>query len=138
MAANLSCSIEMVLRIISLFLHSFIICKKLFTSIVFRRGKTMEQLPGKRAGTNVYVYDGYIYHMDKRCKGLYRCSSRRSLECYAILSRNLDGTYTLKSQHNHPANDTVLQEFQMKQEMRQMCRETVMKPKEIFDAVCRG
>ncbi|XP_018300267.1 uncharacterized protein [Mycetomoellerius zeteki] len=97
----------------------------------------MQQLPGKHAGTSVFVYDGYTYHMDKRSEGLYRCSSRRSLECYAKLLRNPDGTYTLKSQHNHSANDMVLQEFQMKQEMLQMCRETVMKPKEIFDTVCR-
>lgn len=105
--------------------------------IVFRRTTAMQQLPGKHAGTSVFVYDGYTYHMDKRSEGLYRCSSRRSLECYAKLLRNPDGTYTLKSQHNHSANDMVLQEFQMKQEMLQMCRETVMKPKEIFDTVCR-
>lgn len=97
----------------------------------------MDQLPGKRDGTNVFVHDGYVYHMDKRCNGIFRCSSRRSLECYAILKRNPDETYVLKSPHNHSANDTVLEQIQMKQEMLQMSRETLMKPKEIFDTVCR-
>lgn len=97
----------------------------------------MEERPGKRVGTTVYIYDGHIYHMDKRCKGVYRCSSRRSLECYAILIRNPDETYILKSPHNHPPNDTALQQNEMKQEMLHICRETLMKPKEIFDTVCR-
>lgn len=97
----------------------------------------MEKLSGKQNGTTIFIYDGYIYHMDKRCVGIYRCSSRRSLECYATLKRNPDGTYILKSPHNHLANDTVLQQIEMKQEMLQMCRETLLKPKEIFDTVCR-
>lgn len=97
----------------------------------------MEKLRGKHVGTNVFIYNGYVYHLDKRNQRIYRCSARRSLECYATLIRNPNETYILKVQHNHPANDTILQQMEMKQEMLQMCRETVMKPKEIFDMVCR-
>jgi len=97
----------------------------------------MEKFPGKRNGTTVFIYGGYVYHKDKRCTGIYRCSLRRSMECYAILMWNPDETYILKSPHNHSANDTVLQQIEMKQEMLQMCRETLMKPKEIFDTICR-
>jgi len=92
----------------------------------------METVSGKHVGTIIFVYEGYTYHMDNRCKGIYRCSSRRSLNCYAVLLRNPDETYIVKSPHNHSANDTILQQIEMKQEMLRMCRETLMKPKEIF------
>ncbi|XP_071577753.1 uncharacterized protein [Temnothorax nylanderi] len=97
----------------------------------------MEEFPGERIGTTVFIYDGYVYYKDKRTKGIFRCSSRRSLECYAVLKRNPDDTCILKSPHNHPASDTALQQVEMKQEMLRMCRETLMKPKEIFDTVCQ-
>lgn len=99
----------------------------------------MEKFPGKRDGTTIFVYGGYVYHKDKRCIGIYRCSLRRSMECYAILMRSSDETYILKSSHDHLADDTILQQIEMKQqrEMLQMCRETLMKPKEIFDTICR-
>ncbi|XP_039310405.1 uncharacterized protein LOC120358855 [Solenopsis invicta] len=97
----------------------------------------MEELPGKHVGTTVFVHDGYVYHKDKRCKRIYRCSSRRRLECYAILMQNEVGTYILKSPHNHPADETIQQQIEIKQEMLQMFQETWMKPKEIFDTICR-
>ncbi|CAL1672531.1 unnamed protein product [Lasius platythorax] len=97
----------------------------------------MEKVTGKRNDTAIFVYDGHVYHIDKRCNGIYRCASRRSLHCYAALVRNQDETYTLKTSHNHPSNETMLQEIELKQEMLQICRETIMKPKDIFDMVCR-
>ncbi|XP_039302646.1 uncharacterized protein LOC105206370 [Solenopsis invicta] len=97
----------------------------------------MEQFPGERIGTSIYVYDNYVYHKDKRCQGIFRCSARRSEESYAILKQNLDDTYTLSSSHTHLPDNVILEQLRMKQEMLQMCRETLMKPKEIFDTVCR-
>ncbi|XP_071581238.1 uncharacterized protein [Temnothorax nylanderi] len=97
----------------------------------------MEKVPGKRNGTAIFIYDGHVYHSDKRCNGIYRCSSRRGLNCYGVLVRNQDETYTLKTSHNHPSNETTLQEVEMKQEMLRIFRETIMKPKDIFDMVCR-
>jgi len=97
----------------------------------------MEKVPGKRSNTAVFAYNGYLYHINKRCNGIYRCASRRSLSCYAVLIRNHDETYTIRTSHNHPANETALQEIKMKQEMLQVCRDTIMKPKDIFDMICR-
>ncbi|XP_067209981.1 uncharacterized protein [Linepithema humile] len=51
--------------------------------------------------------------------------------------RDSIGTYILKSPHNHPADETIQQQIEIKQEILQMFRETSMKPKEIFDTVCR-
>lgn len=96
----------------------------------------MERLAGKRNSTNVFVYDGHVYHIDKRCDGIFRCASRISLCCHAIL-KNQGQTYTLKKPHNHPANQMILHEIEMKQEMQKLCRETIRKPKDIFDTVCR-
>lgn len=92
---------------------------------------------GKRNGTAISVYEGHVYHIDKRCNAIYRCASRRSLNCYAILIKNRDETYTLKTSHNHPANETMLQEIEMKKEMLRISQETIMKPKDIFDMMCR-
>lgn len=100
----------------------------------------MEEVRGKHNDTVIYIYDGHVYHIDKRCNGVYRCSSRRSLNCNAVLVRNQNEThetYTLKTSHNHPSNETTLQEIKMKEEMLRICRETIMKPKDIFDMVCR-
>lgn len=105
--------------------------------IIYKIRTAMEKVAGKRSGTVVFVYCGYTYHIDKRCNGIYRCASRRSLNCYAVLVRNQDETYTLKVPHNHPANETMIQEIEMKQEMLRICRETIMRPKDIFDMVCR-
>lgn len=99
--------------------------------------RAMERVAGKRNNTSIFIYDGHIYHIDKRCNGIYRCASRRGMGCYAVLMQNPDETYTLKKAHNHPANQTMLQEIELKQEMLQICRETIMKPKDIFDMVCR-
>jgi len=97
----------------------------------------MKKITGKRNGTTIFVYDGHSYHIDKRCNGIYRCALRRSLNCYAVLIWNRDETYTLKTPHNHSANETMLQEIEMKQEMLRICRETIIKPKDVFDMVCR-
>lgn len=97
----------------------------------------MEIFPGKRAGTVVFVYNGYVYYFDKQCKNIYRCTSRQSLNCRAVLIWNQDETYTLKTPHNHVPNDYIAEQLQMKQKMQHLCKETTMKPKEIFDAVCR-
>ncbi|XP_067214375.1 uncharacterized protein [Linepithema humile] len=78
-----------------------------------------------------------VYHIDKRCNRIYRCASRRSLGCYAVLVQNQDETYTLRTSHNHLANETMLQEIEIKQEMLRICRETIMKPKDVFDMVCQ-
>lgn len=34
--------------------------------------------------------------------------------CYVVLVQNQDETYTLRTSHNHPANETMLQEIEIK------------------------
>jgi len=102
-------------------------------------GAIMETVSGKHVGTTIFVYEGYTYHMDNRCKGIYRSSSRRNINCDAVFLRNPDEMYIVKLPHNHSVNDTILlQQIEMKQDVLRMCRETLMNPKEIFDTVCRS
>jgi len=44
----------------------------------------MEIIKGKREGTIKYIYEGYTYHLDKRCN-TFRCANRKLTNCNACL-----------------------------------------------------
>lgn len=99
----------------------------------------MEELPGKKAGTYIYIYifDGYIYHKDKRNENIYRCSKRRNFKCQGRLQQEGE-TYILMFEHDHQPDITTAEILKMKKEMKEMCKNAYMNNKEIFDHVSRN
>jgi len=95
----------------------------------------MEIIRGKREGTMKYIYEGYTYHLDKRCN-TFRCANRKLINCNACLIKKNDN-FILKYSHNHEHNPWLTDIIKMKSDMIDMSKETGLRPKEIFDFVCR-
>jgi hypothetical protein len=97
----------------------------------------MEEINGKKPGTIIYVYDDYIYNKDSRNPKILRCNTRRSSKCPGTLKVDEDGKIHLVQDHNHIQIKWKVRQFIMKQEMLQLCRDSSLSLKEIFDSVCR-
>lgn len=95
----------------------------------------MDIIKGKREGTVKYIYEGYTYHLDKR-NNTFRCANRKLGNCNACLIKNNDN-FILKHPHNHEHNPSLADIIKMKNDMIDMSKETGLRPKEIFDFVCR-
>lgn len=96
----------------------------------------MEIIPGKKKGSFLYVYEGYTYNFDKRCNNIYRCAKRRTALCSGLLIK-VEEKYVIKNGHNHPSEPYIVDIFNLKSEMIQMCKETTATNKEIFDIISR-
>lgn len=96
----------------------------------------MEEFPGKKANSRIYLYNGYIYHRDVRCHYIYRCSKRRNFKCQGRLEQEGE-THVLISVHDHPPDVTSSDVLKMKKEMKEMCKNKYISNKEIFDNVSR-
>nr|XP_012231364.1 PREDICTED: uncharacterized protein LOC105677363 [Linepithema humile] len=99
----------------------------------------MNKIPGKQPGTTVYVYNDYTYNKDSRNNHILRCSTRRSSRCPGTIIIDKNGEIHLNQEHNHTNNKTQwkIQQSAMILEMLQLCRETTLPLKEIFDSICR-
>jgi len=95
----------------------------------------MEIIEGKRKGSQLYVYNNYIYYADKRYNNIYRCSKRKSEKCPAVLNKEGD-SYSLKHKHNHSKEQYIVEIHKMKKEMIRLSKETTKSFKHIFDTVC--
>lgn len=96
----------------------------------------MEEFPGKRTNSRIYVFSGYTYHKDKRCEYIYRCTKRRNFKCRGRLQQEGE-IYTLMAEHDHPPKATSSEILKMKKEMKEMCKQRDISSKEIFDRVSR-
>lgn len=97
----------------------------------------MNKIPGKQPGTTVYVYNDYTYNKDSRNNYILRCSTRRSSRCPGTIIIDKNGEIHLNQEHNHTKTQWKIQHSVMILEMIQLCRETTLPLKEIFDNVCR-
>lgn len=97
----------------------------------------MDEICGKRPGTTIYVYDDYTYNKDCRNTNILRCNTRRSSKCPGTLTVDENGEIKLIQDHNHIKVQWKVEQFNMKKEMLQLCRDTSLPLKEIFDSVCR-
>lgn len=95
----------------------------------------MEIVKGKREGTIKYIYEGYTYHLDKR-NNIFRCANRKLTKCIACLIKNNDN-FIIKHSHNHDHNPQLTDIIKLKEDMKDMSKESGLRPKEIFDFVCR-
>lgn len=96
----------------------------------------MEEIYGKKPGTILYVYDDYTYK-DSRNSNILRYNTRRSSKCPGTLKIEKDGKIHLVQDHTHISIKWKIRHSIMKQEMLQLCRDTCLPLKEIFDTVCR-
>ena len=69
----------------------------------------MEEIKGKARNSFVYIYEGYVYNIDKRIRDTYRCAIRRTTGCRGLATVNNDGTVTVNTLHDHPPNYTKIQ-----------------------------
>ncbi|XP_032687590.1 uncharacterized protein LOC116851866 [Odontomachus brunneus] len=105
--------------------------------MVGHNNRQMEQICGKKPGTKIYVYDDYSYNKDSRNTNILRCNTRRSSNCSGALRIDNDGKIHVTQDHNHTKLKWKVKQYVMKQEMLQLCRDTSLSFKEIFDNVCR-
>jgi len=96
----------------------------------------MEEFPGKKANSRIYVFSGYIYHKDNRYQYIYRCSKRRNFKCQGKFKQEGE-TYTMIAEHDHPPDVTISEVLKMKKEMKEMCKNKYTSNKKIFDYVSR-
>lgn len=94
----------------------------------------MEIIEGKRNGSQLYVYNNYIYCRDNRYDYTYRCSKRRTEKCSAVLRKEGE-SYSLKHRHNDCEEQYIAKIHKMKKEMVRLCKETTKSSKHIFDTV---
>lgn len=83
----------------------------------------------------MFTYD-YTYNKDSRNTNILRCNTRRSSKCPSTLKVDKNSKVHVVQDHNHKVQWKTKQ-FVMKQEMLQLCRDTTLPLKEIFDNVCR-
>lgn len=96
----------------------------------------MQVLPGRKKGSNIYVYDDYLYCIDNRYDNVFRCNIRKTTKCPGYVIQDNNRVNMLK-EHNHPKLPFIKQQIEMKEEMLRLSRETYTGLKEIFDSVCR-
>ncbi|XP_067216201.1 uncharacterized protein [Linepithema humile] len=96
----------------------------------------MEIISGKRKGSYLYIYEGYTYNIDKRYNYIYRCAKRRTTACKGVLIKENE-KFILDCKHNHSSEPYIADILNLKKEMIQMCKETTITNKEIFDTVSR-
>jgi len=97
----------------------------------------MEKICGKRPGTIIYVHNDFTYNKDSRNLNILQCNTRRSSKCPGTLKIDKDGKVHLLQNHTHIQIKWKVKQSIMKQEMLQLCRDTSLSLKEIFDNVCR-
>ncbi|XP_076299842.1 uncharacterized protein LOC143218507 isoform X3 [Lasioglossum baleicum] len=97
----------------------------------------MEKIAGKVKGSFVFVHNDYVYNKDHRSENIYRCNTRRTTRCCGAVMVLSDGTITLLKSHNHSKLFHTIQREKMKSDMLQLCRETLIPLKKIFDDICR-
>ncbi|KYN18196.1 hypothetical protein ALC57_09498 [Trachymyrmex cornetzi] len=97
----------------------------------------MEEICGRKPNTKLYFYDGYTYYKDSRNTNILRCNTRRSSLCSGILKVHNNGQIHLVQDHNHIKMPCKAKQVIMRQEMLQLCRNSSLSLKEIFDTVCR-
>ena len=97
----------------------------------------MEEINGKRPGTIIYVYDDYTYNKNSRNPNILRCNTRRSSKCSGTLKVDVNGKIHLVQDHTHIQIKWKVRQSIMKQEMLQLCRDSSLSLKKIFDSVCR-
>jgi len=73
--------------------NDFVSANSISPNAAYTYSLEMETISGKQKGTFIYIYDGYIYNIDKRIKNTYRCSSRRSTDCPGVV-KITDGQVT--------------------------------------------
>ncbi|XP_029678513.1 uncharacterized protein LOC115244734 [Formica exsecta] len=96
----------------------------------------MEIISGKRKGSYLYVYEGCTYNIDKRYNYIYRYAKRRITACKGLLIKENE-KFIVDCTHNHPSELYISDILNLKKEMLQMCKETTITNKEIFDTVCQ-
>lgn len=97
----------------------------------------MNEICGKKPGTIIYVYDNYTYNKDCRNTNILRYNTRRTSKCPGTLKVDENGEMKLIQDHNHVKVQWKVEQSYMKKEMLQLCRDTSLPLKEIFDSVCR-
>ncbi|KYN02586.1 hypothetical protein ALC62_06586 [Cyphomyrmex costatus] len=97
----------------------------------------MEEVCGRKPSTKLYFYYGYTYYKDSRNTNILRCNTRRSTQCSGTLKVHENGKIHLVQDHNHIKMPCKAKQVIMKQEMLQLCRNSSLSLKEIFDIVCR-
>lgn len=97
----------------------------------------MHVFPGRKKDTRIYIYDGYLYYLDKRFDNVFRCNSRRITKCPGCIALQENNNVTLLKEHNHPKLPLLIAQIEMKEKMLRLSRETHIGLKEIFDSVCR-
>ena len=95
----------------------------------------MLQLEGK-GGRNTYCHDGFGYNYLEN-KGYYLCNRAGSIPCHVKAFKNEEGVITLSGIHVHLRNDTLVDEINMKNEMKKRARDSDDKLIDIFNAVCQ-
>lgn len=68
----------------------------------------MEIIEGKQNGSQLYVYNNYIYYMNKGYNNIYRCSKRKIWKCSAIMEKKRE-SYNLKCNHNHSEEQNIVE-----------------------------
>jgi hypothetical protein len=96
----------------------------------------MQILPGRKKGSNIYVYDDYLYSKDNRYDNVFRCNTRKTTQCpgYVVVQDNI---VIILKEHNHLKLQFIKEQIEMKNEMLKLSRETNTGLKEIFDTICR-
>lgn len=97
----------------------------------------MEKMCGRKPGTTIYVYDDYTYNKDSRNSNIFRCNTRRSSNCSGTLKIDTNGKIHVIQDHTHIRSKWKVKQSVMKEEMLQLCRDTSLPLKEIFDNICR-
>lgn len=97
----------------------------------------MEMFRGKKEGTQIYMYDDYLYSIDSRYDNVFRCNTRRTTKCPGSCIVHNNNNVEVVREHNHPKTPFMKEQYEMKEEILQLCRETNMALKNIFDSVCR-
>jgi hypothetical protein len=97
----------------------------------------MEKIKGKARNSFVYIYEGYVYNIDKRIRDTYRCATRRTTRCRGLAVVNENGKVTVNTLHDHPPNHIRMQKYALEQEMLLLSRVSSQTPKDIFDDVSR-
>lgn len=98
----------------------------------------MEEIPGKRANTSRFIFEGYEYHIDTTSPDIYRCATRASTGCRGTARVDAQGRVSVHKPHEgHAPNLTIVREAAMRQEMIDLATRTNDDCKFIFDAVCR-
>lgn len=99
----------------------------------------MEEVEGKQNQSVLFLHNGFIYHKDKRYRGMtFRCKDRQTAGCKGQALNTAGREIVMIAAHNHGPDHDAATLYGVKSQLLDLAKTSHGSLREVFNDVCRG